>query len=81
MKELGFILQVNPVITGRLATKNAAQAARYLLNEGLVGLVGTDLHHGRHLSAFQSQKNLTLFNKYVSNNKMINQTLLSENRK
>jgi tyrosine-protein phosphatase YwqE len=80
LKELGFILQVNLLSLAGYYGKSAAEAAQYLLDKGLVDLVGTDLHHGRHLSAFQSQKNLTLFNKYVSNNKMINQTLLNENR-
>lgn len=80
LKELGFILQVNLLSLAGYYGKNAAQAARYLLEKGLADLVGTDLHHGRHLAAFQSQKNLTLFNKYVSNSKMINQTLLAENR-
>jgi len=37
--------------------------------------VGTDLHHNRHLSAFQSQKNLELFGIYIRNDKMLNEEL------
>lgn len=77
LKDLGFILQVNLLSLAGYYGKEAAEAARYLLDKGLAQLVGTDLHHGRHLSAFQSQKNLTLFNKYVSNDTLLNQTLLS----
>ena len=77
LKDLGFILQVNLLSLAGYYGKDAAEAARYLLDKGLAQLVGTDLHHGRHLSAFQSQKNLILFNKYVSNDAMLNQTLLS----
>jgi protein-tyrosine phosphatase len=77
LKDLGFILQVNLLSLAGYYGKNAAEAARYLLDKGLVDLVGTDLHHGRHLSAFQSQKNLSLFNRYAGNGKMINQSLLS----
>ena len=75
LKDLGFILQVNLLSLAGYYGKNAMQAARYLLDEGLVDLVGTDLHHSRHLSAFQSQKNLTLFNKYLNNTKLLNQEL------
>jgi tyrosine-protein phosphatase YwqE len=77
LKDLGFILQVNLLSLAGYYGKNAAQAARYLLDEGLVDLVGTDLHHGRHLSAFQSENNLKLFNKYVGNTKLLNQELLT----
>ncbi|MBK9486054.1 MAG: hypothetical protein IPO01_12885 [Chitinophagaceae bacterium] len=77
LKDLGFILQVNLLSLACYYGKNAAQAGRYLLDEGLASLAGTDLHHGRHLSAFQLKKNLTLFNRYHSNDKMINQRLLS----
>jgi tyrosine-protein phosphatase YwqE len=77
LKDLGFMLQVNLLSLTGYYGKNEARAARYLMNEGLVDLVGTDLHHSRHLSAFQSEKNLTLFNKYASNNKMFNQHMLN----
>ena len=79
LKDLGFILQVNLLSLTGYYGKNATRAARYLLDEGLVGLVGTDLHHGRHLNAFQSQDNLKLFNKYLKNSKLLNQELQEPN--
>ena len=77
LKDLGFILQVNLLSLTGYYGKHAAQAARYLLEEGLADLVGTDLHHDRHLTAFKSENNLKLFNKFVSNDKMLNQKLLN----
>jgi len=76
LKDLGFILQVNLLSLTGYYGKEAAKAARYLLDEGLVGLAGTDLHHNRHLSAFRSQKNLELFSKYIRNDKLLNGGLL-----
>ncbi len=78
LKDLGFILQVNLLSLTGYYGKTALQATRYMLDEGLVDLVGTDLHHGRHLSAFQSANNLKLFSKYISNNNLLNQKLLNE---
>ena len=78
LKDLGFILQVNLLSLTGYYGKKALLAAKYMLNEGLADLVGTDLHHIRHLSALQSEKNLTLLNKYISNTKLFNQNLLNE---
>jgi protein-tyrosine phosphatase len=77
LKDLGFILQVNLLSLTGYYGKEAAKAAQYLLDEGLADLVGTDLHHGRHLNAFRSEKNLALFGKYIRNEKLMNQTLQS----
>lgn len=76
LKELGFILQVNLLSLTGYYGKNAAKAARYILEEGLAGLVGTDLHHGRHLSALQSAENQKLFKRYVHDEAMMNKTLV-----
>jgi len=77
LKDLGFTLQVNLLsITGYYG-KNVARAARYILDEGLAGLVGTDLHHGRHLSALQAAGNLHLFKKYVKDADLLNKDLIT----
>lgn len=76
LKELGFMLQVNLLSLTGYYGKDIARAARYLLDEGLVDLVGTDLHHNRHLSAFRSEKNLALWGKYIRNEKLINSDLV-----
>ena len=76
LKDLGFILQVNLLSLTGYYGKNVARAARYILDEGLAGFVGTDLHHGRHLSALQSVENQKLFNKYVKHGVLLNNELI-----
>lgn len=66
LKELGFHLQVNLLSLNGYYGKTVARAARYILDKGLAGLVGTDLHHGRHLAALQNPDNRMVFNKYLS---------------
>ena len=61
LNEMGFILQVNLLSLTGYYGKNVARAARYILDKGLAGLVGTDLHHGRHLQALQNVSNLKIF--------------------
>jgi protein-tyrosine phosphatase len=76
LKDLGFILQVNLLSLTGYYGKNAARAARYLLDEGLIDLAGTDLHHSRHLSAFRVVGNEKLLHKYVLNEKLMNNRLV-----
>ena len=78
LKDLGFILQVNLLSLTGYYGKNVARAARYILDKGLAGIVGTDLHHGRHLAALQSSVNLNLFHKYVQIPGMMNRELGGE---
>ncbi|MBL7703042.1 MAG: histidinol phosphatase [Ferruginibacter sp.] len=75
LKELGFLLQVNLLSLTGYYGKEVARAARYLLDEGLVDLAGTDLHHSRHLNTFRAQKHLALLCKYIRNGKLLNSTL------
>ena len=63
LKEMGFLLQVNLLSLTGYYGKSAAKAAVYILNNGLAGLVGTDMHHVRHLGALGG--NIGVFNKYL----------------
>ncbi len=65
LKELGFHLQVNLLSLTGYYGKPVAKAAKYILDKGLASLVGTDLHHGRHLSALSDGGNIGILNKYV----------------
>jgi protein-tyrosine phosphatase len=76
LKDLGFILQVNLLSLTGYYGKNVTRAAKYMLDEGLASLVGTDLHHGRHLIAFQSSENQKLLNKYVKDEALMNNELI-----
>ena len=70
LKELGFLLQVNLLSLTGYYGKGAAKAARFILEEGMAGLVGTDMHHGRHLEALGDVENIKLFNRYIKGKKM-----------
>ncbi len=75
LKDQGFILQVNLLSLTGYYGKNVARAARFILDKGLAGFAGTDLHHGRHLSALQSETNRQLFQKYIRNADLLNKEL------
>lgn len=65
LKELGFMLQVNLLSLTGYYGKPVAKAAKYILANGLADLVGTDLHHHRHLAALRDPVNLALFEKHL----------------
>ncbi len=65
LTELGFLLQVNLLSLTGYYGKPVAKAAAYILKNDLASFVGTDLHHARHLEAFQQHYNLQLFEKFV----------------
>jgi len=65
LKDMGFLLQVNLLSLTGYYGKHVAKAAKYLLDHDLADLVGTDMHHTRHLSIMQNKENLALFHKYL----------------
>lgn len=71
LTEIGFTLQVNLLsLTGYYGSK-AEKAAKFIFDNQLAGLVGTDLHHHKHLAAISSIKNRELFQQYLGN-RMLN---------
>lgn len=59
LKELGFLLQVNLLsLTGYYGAP-VEKAAKYILDKGLADLVGTDMHHTRHLNTLSDKKNIS----------------------
>ena len=69
LKDLGFHLQVNLLSLTGYYGKTVAAAAKFILKKGLADLVGTDLHHQRHLAALQDSNNRMIFDKYLSDKK------------
>lgn len=60
LKELGFSLQVNLLsVTGYYGAA-VAKAAKFIFENDLAEFVGTDMHHIRHLEAFQNKRNLEI---------------------
>lgn len=65
LKEMGFVLQVNILSLTGYYGKRAEKAAKFILEEELAQLVGTDLHHHRHLDALNNETNRVLFQSYL----------------
>jgi tyrosine-protein phosphatase YwqE len=65
LKDMGFLLQVNLLSLVGYYGKPAAKAARFIFDNGLADLVGTDMHHERHLSIMQQEQSLAIFDKYL----------------
>jgi tyrosine-protein phosphatase YwqE len=53
LRDRGVLFQVNLLSLAGYYGKPVAEAAKFLVTEKLVDLVGTDAHHERHLSALQ----------------------------
>ncbi len=71
LKELGFLLQVNLLsLTGYYGAP-VTKAARFIFEKNLADLVGTDLHHLRHLELLGKKENQAIFKKYLGD-KMFN---------
>lgn len=68
LKEMGFILQVNILSLTGYYGKSVKKAARYILDNGVAVLAGTDLHHHNHLAALTDDKNRKSINKYLGTN-------------
>lgn len=66
LKELGFILQVNLLSLTGYYGDAVKKAAVFLFKKELVSLVGTDLHHEKHLAALADTGNQRLFNDYLT---------------
>jgi len=59
--DLGFMLQINLLSLTGYYGKEPAKAAEYMLKNGMVSFVGTDMHHERHLNMLQDSRNQKLF--------------------
>ena len=67
LKEMGFLLQINILSLTGYYGKSIAKVTKYLFENNLVDLVGTDLHHFRHLEMLNKKDNLQLIKKYIGN--------------
>ena len=67
LKEMGFVLQINLLSLTGYYGKKAAKAAVFIIEKNLATLVGTDLHHQKHLDAIGEEKNRIIFESYIGN--------------
>ncbi|MDB5280378.1 MAG: hypothetical protein JWR61_5333 [Ferruginibacter sp.] len=72
LKDIGFLLQVNLLSLTGYYGKPVAKAARYLVENNLADLVGTDMHHTRHLDMLKDKKNLQTLNELLGKKKWNN---------
>ncbi|MGG9964682.1 tyrosine-protein phosphatase [Ferruginibacter sp. SUN106] len=61
LKEMGFVLQVNILSLAGYYGKRAEKAAKFILEKKLAMMVGTDLHHQKHLDALNHPANKVIF--------------------
>lgn len=59
LREAGFLFQVNLLSLTGYYGKPALELANHLLKNKYIDLLGTDLHHERHLRALQASPQLT----------------------
>ena len=72
LTELGFLLQVNLLSLTGYYGKEAAKAAKYMIDNNLVSYLGTDLHHERHMNMLKEDKSIKEFYLQLSHRKWNN---------
>ena len=66
LKNLGFLFQINLLSLTGYYGKGAKMVAKFLIDQGMVDYVGTDIHHPRHLESLSSPANLEQIHKSLA---------------
>ncbi len=74
-KDKGCLLQTNLLSLGGYYGRSVQDAARYLVDEKLIDLIGTDLHHERHLDALQHPLLFAEVQQVLQTNNILNSAL------
>ena len=75
LKSAGYLFQLNILSLSGLYGKSVAELARYLTKKGYYDLVGTDLHHVRHLEALKNPSVLSSLQQLLDSGKILNPSL------
>ena len=76
LKSLGCLFQVNLLSLTGYYNKTAQDLAHYLLDKKYVNLLGTDLHHTRHLESLQNAGSIMpAINKLLDSGSLLNPEL------
>jgi len=75
LKDAGYLFQLNILSLSGYYGGAVMELARYLAKKGYYDLVGTDLHHTRHLDALKNPSVLSSVNKFIEAGKIQNHTL------
>lgn len=74
-KDQGCLLQINLLSLSGYYGRGAQEAAQYMLQEKIVDLMGTDLHHQRHLDAMHHPALFADVQKALQTNTILNSSL------
>lgn len=74
-KHQGCLIQVNMLSLIGYYGKAIQDIAIYLAKNGMIDIVGTDLHHGRHLAELQSAEMIESVQELLKNCTLLNPTL------
>jgi protein-tyrosine phosphatase len=75
LKDIGCLFQLNLLSLGNYYGKAPNELAQYLIKKGYYDLIGTDLHHARHLESLQQGAFVTPFKKLLDTGKIKNASL------
>jgi protein-tyrosine phosphatase len=75
LKEIGCLFQLNILSLGSYYGKSVHELALYLIKKGYYNLVGTDLHHIRHLEALKNPVLVPALKKVFDSGKILNPSL------
>jgi len=75
LKDIGCLFQLNILSAAGYYGKSVNELAQYLIKKGYYDLVGTDLHHQRHLDALHHEELSNTIKKLLDSGKIINDRL------
>jgi tyrosine-protein phosphatase YwqE len=75
LREIGCLFQINLLSLVGYYGKSVQDLAHYLIKKGYYDLLGTDMHHQRHLEVLQHNEISSLYKKMLDSGKLINDQL------
>ncbi len=75
LKSSGYLFQLNILSLSGQYGNSVNELARYLTKKGYYDLIGTDLHHVRHLEALKNPSVLSSLQQLLDSGKILNPTL------
>lgn len=75
LKDIGCLFQLNILALSGHYGRSVKDLAEYLLNKGFYDLVGTDLHHSRHLEELQYAEMTAALQKAIESGQISNSEL------
>ena len=75
LKDIGCLFQLNVLSLTGYYGKSVQELALHLIKKGYYDLVGTDLHHIRHLNELHSASAIQAVQKLIESGKILNDTL------